>query len=177
MATKRGKRKAVASHARTVVDRKISDLSLYPNNARTHTQEQVEEVAESITRFGFTNPVLITPEDLVVGGHARIAAAQHLGMTTVPTRLLEGLSEDEVKAYIIADNRLAENSGWDKGLLAVEMTALDEVGFDLDILGFTSDEVTSLLEPPDITFPTFSEDAADDVKFTECPECGHKWAK
>lgn len=109
---------------RTIEERPITALKSHAGNARTHSKRQVRQLADSITRFGFTNPVLIADDDTVLAGHGRIAAAKQLGMTHVPTVRLSHLSEAERRAYVIADNKLALNAGWDQDLLAVELQAL-----------------------------------------------------
>ena len=116
--------------------KKTSDLIPYVNNTRTHSDEQVNQIASSIKEFGFTNPVLLDEKDGVIAGHGRIMAAKLLKMEEVPTITLIGLTEAQIKAYIIADNKIALNSGWDEDLLQLELMSLDELGFDYSELGF-----------------------------------------
>lgn len=110
-------------------------------NARTHSKKQIAQIAESIRRFGFCNPVLVSDDNMIVAGHGRVEAARLIGMTEVPVRRLSHLSHDEIRAYILADNRLAENAGWDREILAIEMQGLAELDFDLEVLGFTMTEI------------------------------------
>lgn len=117
----------------------INDLIPYVNNTRTHSDEQVNQIASSIKEFGFTNPVLIDEQGGLIAGHGRVMGAKKLGLKEVPTICLSGLSEAQKKAYIIADNKLALNAGWDEDLLQLELIALDELGFDYSNLGFDFD--------------------------------------
>jgi site-specific DNA-methyltransferase (adenine-specific) len=123
---------------------KTGDLVPYARNSRTHSEEQVAQIAGSIREFGFTNPVLVDERNTIIAGHGRIMAAQKLGLEDVPTITLAGLTESQRKAYIIADNRLALNAGWDDEMLRLEIADLKEDGFDLDLLGFEDDELDAL---------------------------------
>ncbi|MFC5389232.1 DNA methyltransferase [Brevundimonas bullata] len=127
--------------------RPISDLRPRAGNPRTHSQKQIDQIARSIQRFGFASPVLIDKDDGVVAGHGRIAAAKQLGLTEVPTVCLADMSETDVRAYVIADNRLAENAGWDRNLLGVEFQYLADldVDFDLCLTGFELPEIDAIL--------------------------------
>lgn len=116
-------------------------LAPYGNNARTHSKKQVRQIADSIRRFGFCNPVLIADDNTIITGHGRVEAAKLIGMTEVPVRRLSHLSKDEVRAYILADNKLAENAGWDRELLAIEMQGLIDLDFDIEGLGFSTVEI------------------------------------
>lgn len=128
-----------------VVYRKINDLIPYVSNTRTHSDEQVNQIASSIKEFGFTNPVLIDADGGIIAGHGRVMAAKKLKMAEVPCIVLEGLTEAQKKAYIIADNKLALNAGWDEELLKLEIENLKELDFDIDLLGFSDDELDGLL--------------------------------
>ena len=119
----------------------IESLRPYANNARTHSKKQIRQIAESIKRFGFTNPVLIADDNTIIAGHGRVEAARSIGMSEVPVRKLSHLSQDEVRAYILADNKLAENAGWDRDLLAIEMQGLIDLDFDIELLGFSTTEI------------------------------------
>ena len=125
--------------------KKIKELIPYCNNSRTHSDEQVLQIASSIKEFGFTNPVLIDEQGGIIAGHGRIMAAQKLKMDEVPTITLSDLSEAQKKAYIIADNKLALNSGWDDELLKIELEQLKELDFDLVLIGFSDDELALLM--------------------------------
>ena len=114
----------------------IERLIPYARNARTHSAEQVAQVAASMREFGFTNPILIDGDSGVIAGHARLQAARKLGLTEVPVIVLDHLTATQKRAYILVDNRLALNAGWDDELLAAEMATLREDEFDLDLLGF-----------------------------------------
>lgn len=116
----------------------------YVNNSRTHSDEQVTQVASSIKEFGFTNPILIDEQGGIIAGHGRLMAANKLGLDTVPTITLVGLSEAQRKAYIIADNKLALNSGWDYKLLRLEIGSLESLDFDIELLGFDELEIDSI---------------------------------
>lgn len=121
-------------------------LTPYSNNARTHTPKQIKQIARSIERFGFNNPVLIDDDDQIIAGHGRVEAAKQLKMKTVPCVRLSHLSESDKRAYVLADNRLAEKSGWDKELLAIELQNLIDVGFDVDLAGFEPAETDLIIE-------------------------------
>lgn len=123
----------------------VEKLIPYARNARTHSEEQVAQIAASIREFGFTNPVLIDENDGIIAGHGRVMAARKLGMDTVPCIRLSHLTEAQRRAYIIADNKLALNAGWDEKLLALEIEDLKAMDFDIDLLGFAEDELTALL--------------------------------
>jgi len=125
---------------------RVLALKPYPSNARTHSKKQIRMIARSIERFGFTNPVLATSSNEILAGHGRVQAAKLLGMTTVPVLRIDHLNEDERRAYIIADNRLAEKAGWDKEILEIELQHLVIIGFDVEITGFEVPEVDSILE-------------------------------
>src|SRR3990167_6932811 len=122
----------------------IESLNPYEKNARTHSDEQVEQIAASIRKFGFTNPILVDGEKGIIAGHGRLLAAKKIGMTDVPVVELSHLSPAEKRAYIIADNKLALNAGWDEALLAAEIAALRGDDFDVSVLGFTDDELAAL---------------------------------
>jgi ParB-like chromosome segregation protein Spo0J len=117
-------------------DYPLADLIPYINNSRTHSDEQVAQVAASIKEFGFTNPILIDEQGGIIAGHGRTMAAKKLGLDRVPCIVLSGLTEAQKKAYVIADNQLALNSGWDLDALRLEIETLQELDFDIDLLGF-----------------------------------------
>lgn len=123
----------------------IERLHPYDKNPRTHSPKQVAQIAASITEFGFTNPILVDSRDGIIAGHGRYSAAQILGLDVVPVVVLDHLSEDQRRAYIIADNKLAEQAGWDEELLAGEMLALEEASYDLTLTGFDEAEIEELL--------------------------------
>src|SRR5271156_6272334 len=126
----------------------MDHLRPWPRNARTHSRKQIRQIAESIRRFGFTNPVLIDGENSILAGHGRVEAARQLGMTTVPSLRVDHLSPAEKRAYVLADNKLALNAGWDEELLALELKELMEadIEFDLGLTGFSIAEIDQLVE-------------------------------
>ena len=119
----------------------ISDLKPYAGNARVHSKKQIKQIARSIERFGFTNPVLIGECGTIIAGHGRVAAASHLGWQTVPVLALKHLTAAERRAYVLADNKLAMNAGWDRDLLAIELQGLIDLDFDMDCIGFEIAEI------------------------------------
>ena len=125
-------------------------LKPYDRNARTHSKKQIRQIADSIERFGWTNPVLIDGQDQIVAGHGRVAAAKRLGIEAVPTIRLEYMSEVEIRAYVIADNRLAELADWDDEILAIELQALVELDFDVEVTGFETAEIDLLIDGLDV---------------------------
>lgn len=147
---------------RKLVWRKVTDLIPYARNSRTHSDEQVAQIAASIKEFGWTNPILTDGDNGIIAGHGRLAAARKLGHEEVPTIELVGLTETQKKAYIIADNRLALNAGWDNEMLTIELNDLMADGFALEILGFDQKELNALLEPEVVEGLT-DEDAVPDV--------------
>lgn len=124
----------------------LGRLIPYVNNSRTHSEEQVAQVAASIREFGFTNPILIDESDSIIAGHGRLMAAQKLGLDEVPCIRLEHLSDAQKKAYVIADNKLALNAGWDDELLKIEIETLSDLDFDLELLGFDVRELTNIID-------------------------------
>jgi DNA modification methylase len=145
-----------------IIQISITDLIPYANNARTHSDEQVTQIASSIKEFGFTNPVLIDKDNGIIAGHGRVMAAKKLGLVEVPTIMLDHLTDAQRKAYILADNRIALNSGWDIELLSLELKDLDS-DIDLSTLGFDADELNALLNPIEETEGLTDEDAVPDV--------------
>ena len=125
-----------------VVSKLTADLIPYINNARTHSTEQINQIAASIKEFGFCNPVLTDGDNGIIAGHGRVMAAKKLGLETVPTIELSHLSDTQRKAYILADNRLAELSGWDDEILRLELSELESLDFDIDLIGFDDFDLT-----------------------------------
>lgn len=120
-------------------------LLKYEKNSRTHSPDQIDQIVGSISKFGFTNPILIDEKNIVIAGHGRLAAATQIGMVQVPVIVLEGLSEEQRRAYVIADNKIALNAGWDENILAMELADLQDEDFDIDVIGFTAEELDRLL--------------------------------
>jgi len=137
---------AERSTATLVVLRPIRELRPYAGNARTHSKKQIRQIAASIERFGFTNPVLVSDECEIIAGHGRVMAAQLLGMTEVPTLTLSHLSAAERRAYVLADNKLALNAGWDTEILSIELQGLIDLNFDLQLTGFGIAEIDKILD-------------------------------
>jgi DNA modification methylase len=155
-------------------NKKVTELIPYVNNARTHSEEQVIQIAASIKEFGFTNPVLIDGENGIIAGHGRLMAAKKLGLEEVPTIELSHLSEAQRKAYILADNKLALNSGWDNDLLAIEFAELKLLDFNLDLTGFSSEEIGALTPeeiPPGLT----DEDSVPELPEEPVTKLGDVW--
>lgn len=126
--------------------RETASLIPYANNSRTHSDEQVNQVASSIKEFGFTNPVLIDEQGGIIAGHGRVMAAKKLGLAEVPTITLAGLTKAQVKAYVIADNNLALNAEWDIDTLRLEIETLKEMDFDLELMGFDASVLEKLTD-------------------------------
>jgi DNA modification methylase len=141
---------------------KVESLIPYARNSRTHSDAQVAQIAASIKEFGWTNPILIDGTNGIIAGHGRLLAARKLGYTEVPVIELENMTESQKKAYVIADNQLAMNAGWDTSMLTLELGDLKEAGFSLDILGFDPKELDTLLEPEQVDGLT-DEDAVPDI--------------
>ena len=123
----------------------IDKLIPYARNARTHSDEQVAQIAASIKEWGWTTPVLVDEDGGIIAGHGRTLAAQKLKMTEVPVMVAKGWSEAKRRAYVIADNRLALNAGWDNEMLRIELAEIQELGFDLDLTGFGADEIKAFM--------------------------------
>jgi ParB-like chromosome segregation protein Spo0J len=160
-----------------IITVKLDDLMPYKNNARTHTEEQIGQIVESVKEFGWTNPVLIDPKMGVIAGHARLEAAKQMGMEEVPCIVLAGLTEAQKRAYLIADNKLAMNSGWDEKLLAMEFADLKNLGFNLDLLGFDASELADITLGKEVNQPEFDESVAETVFMVTCPKCGNSFPK
>ena len=146
--------------AESIVQRDRTSLKPYENNPRTHSEAQIDRLVRSLKEFGFTNPVLIDKNLNVVAGHGRLLAAEILNLEKIPTISLEHLTEDQRKAYVIADNQLALASGWDDDLLQSELAALADAGFDLTVLGW-GDDLPDFAEDPDYSALDDLEDDND----------------
>ena len=148
----------------------------YVRNARTHSEEQVAQIAASIAEFGFTNPILAGSDGIIVAGHGRLAAAQKLGLEIVPVVVLDHLSPTQRRALVIADNRIAENAGWDDAMLRIELEALKLEGFELELTGFDADDLIDLAagDEPESEGLT-DEDAVPEVSETPVSRPGDIW--
>jgi len=153
---------------------KLNALIPYARNSRTHSDAQVAQIAASIKEFGFTNPVLIDETGSIIAGHGRVMAARKLAITDVPSIRLTHLTDAQKKAYVIADNKLALNAGWDDEMLAVELSDLKDMGFDLDLTGFSTDEIEALLAPVGTEGLT-DEDAVPEVPEAPVTVLGDVW--
>jgi ParB-like chromosome segregation protein Spo0J len=140
-----------------------AELTPYINNSRTHSDTQLQQIAASIEEFGFTNPILIDQDGGVIAGHGRLLAAELLNLDKVPTIIIKGLTEAQKKAYVIADNKLALNSGWDDELLKIELDSLTDLDFDLDVLGW--DVLPSFEE--EIDYSVLDDQSAVDNSITQ----------
>jgi DNA modification methylase len=148
----------------------------YARNARTHSDDQVAQIAASIAEFGFTNPILAGSDGVIVAGHGRLAAAQKLGLEVVPVVVLDHLSPTQRRALVIADNRIAENAGWDDAMLRIEIAALQDDDFDVSLTGFDADALAELMagNEPDGEGET-DDDAVPDVSETPVSRPGDVW--
>jgi ParB-like chromosome segregation protein Spo0J len=138
----------------------VEKLIPYARNSRTHSDGQVAQIAASIKEFGWTNPILIDGDKGIIAGHGRLLAARKLGYKEVPVIELSHMTESQKKAYVIADNQLAMNAGWDTAMLTLELGELKDAGFDLDLIGFDSIELAKLfdiVEPNDIKEQSYNE--------------------
>ena len=141
----------------------IEKLVPYAKNSRTHSDEQVAQIAASIREWGWTTPILVDETGSIIAGHGRLQAARRLQMTEVPVVVATGWSEAQKRAYVIADNKLALNAGWDNELLALELGELGDAGFDLELTGFTDEEIKALM-PVEVTEGLTDPDAAPAVQ-------------
>lgn len=158
--------------------RRIVELKPFERNARTHSKKQVRQIADSIERFGFTNPVLIGDDDVLVAGHGRLAAAKLLSIESVPTLRLSRLTQAERRAYILADNKLALNAGWDREILALELQGLIDLEFDVTVTGFSLAEVDLVLDEVSESDPGAAdapEDAVPALGGTPVSQLGDVW--
>jgi DNA modification methylase len=147
----------------------------YDKNPRTHSPEQVNQIAASIAEFGFLNPILVDTAAGIIAGHGRLQAAKQLGLAQVPVVVLDHLTEAQKRAYVIADNKLALNAGWDEDLLRAEMTALAAEDFDLPVIGFSDDELAALLAEPNTAEGQTDEDAVPEAPETPVSKPGDLW--
>jgi hypothetical protein len=158
----------------------VSKLIPYARNSRTHSDEQVAQIAASIKEFGFLNPIIVDGENGIIAGHGRVLAAQRMGLDTLPCIEATHLTEHQRKAYIIADNKLAMNAGWDDKMLRIELDDLGLAGFDLELTGFSLDEITGQGFDEDLDFEPGSEKDQGkldqlDPKYIDCPHCGKEF--
>ncbi len=157
-----------------IVYQETNKLTPYARNSRTHSDEQVAQICASIKEFGWTNPILIDEEDGIIAGHGRLMAAQRLKEQQVPTIRLEGLTKAQKKAYVIADNKLALNAGWNEEMLAIELEDLDEMDYDLSLLGFTDEELNNIIQQDDEDGLT-DDDEVPEVEENSISQKGYVW--
>lgn len=158
----------------------IDSLKPYKKNSRSHSESQIDKIVASITEFGFTNPILIDGNNQIIAGHGRVMAAKKMGLVEVPVIALDYLSEAQKRAYVIADNKLALDSEWDMGLLSSELQAITGGGFDLELTGFSSDELAVMLHTAEFDPGSEDDQGQLDEKqfvFMLCPHCGEKFEK
>jgi DNA modification methylase len=153
----------------------IDKLIPYSRNPRTHSDAQIAQIAASISQFGFNNPILVDTTNGIIAGHGRLLAARKLGLTEVPVIVLDHLSEAQKRAYIIADNQLALNAGWDEDLLRVELAALQQEDFDVSLIGFEDEELVRLLAAQDGAEGLTDEDAVPELQQTPISQLGNFW--
>jgi DNA modification methylase len=152
----------------------IEKLVPYAKNSRTHSEEQVAQIAASIREWGFTTAVLVDESGSIIAGHGRVMAARKLGMASLPVMVAAGWTDAQKRAYVIADNKLALNAGWDNELLALELGELGDLGFDLDLVGFTDEEIAALM-PEQIEPGLTDEDAVPEVPEQPVTVLGDVW--
>ena len=157
-----------------IEDRPINEVFPYLSNPRRN-EKAIAFVADSIRNFGFRQPIVVDSEGVIIAGHTRFEAAKELGLATVPVHVAEGLSEDDIKAYRIADNKTAEFAEWDESGLRSELERLKATDYDLAKTAFTPDELTALLYPelPPEDFAGYDEDIETEH---QCPKCGYTWS-
>ena len=153
---------------------KIEKLVPYARNARTHSDEQVGQIAASIKEWGWTTPILVDEDGSIIAGHGRTLAAQRLQMTEVPVMVAKGWSDAKKRAYVLADNKLAMNAGWDNEMLALELGEIGDLGFDLDLTGFTADEIAALI-PEQIEPGLTDEDEVPELPEQPVTVLGDVW--
>ena len=158
-----------------VQQRKIEALIPYVNNSRTHSDEQVAQIAASVREFGWTNPILVDGQNGIIAGHGRLAAARKLGLAEVPVIVLDHLSDAQKKALVIADNKLASNAGWDDEMLRLELGDLQEMGFDATLTGFSTDELDALLNVIEGTDGLTDEDDVPEAPEEPTTRLGDVW--
>src|SRR6202050_5653058 len=153
----------------------IEKVIPWARNPRTHSEAQIAQIAASIAEFGFNNPILVDTKAGIIAGHGRLHAARKLGLKEVPVIVLDHLTEAQKRAYIIADNQLALNAGWDEELLRVELATLQAEDFNLDIIGFEDNELARLLAAQDAAEGLTDEDAIPEVPETPVSAKGDLW--
>lgn len=167
----------------------VKDLTPYARNSRTHSPEQITQIANSIQQFGFVNPVLIDAHSVIIAGHGRLLGAEKAGLDKVPCIVLDHLSDRERRALVIADNKIAQNAGWDMDILASELGELVNLDFDLTFTGFDEQELDAILKSDLSLLPEkkpdkkkADQDSGDNLSTSKskivhtCPNCNHKFS-
>lgn len=157
--------------------RALASLVPYARNARLHSDAQVAQIAASMREWGWVHPILVSEDDTIIAGHGRVLAGLKLGLVEAPVTVARGWSDGKIRAFVIADNKLAENAAWDREMLGAELADLRD-SFDLSLTGFTVGEIDALCvaELPELGVE-YDESAAGAVKMIECPQCGHKFPR
>jgi ParB-like chromosome segregation protein Spo0J len=160
-----------------ITQKQVESLIPYINNSRTHSDDQVAQIAGSIKEFGWTNPILVDGANGIIAGHGRLLAARKLGYKEVPTIELADLTETQKKAYIIADNKLALNAGWDNEILSIELGSLQNANFDIELLGFDAIELSDLFDEQIKELKSNTEEIDPDEydMNCKCPKCGFEF--
>lgn len=156
----------------------VEELIPYASNSRTHSDAQVAQIAASIREFGWTNPILIDGENTIIAGHGRLLAARKLGLEQVPAIILDHLTKAQQRALVIADNKLALNAGWDMEMLKIELQEIDNLKFNLTLIGFDMGELAAMFDQPDFAPGTEDEQGKLDElspKMVQCPHCGQEY--
>jgi hypothetical protein len=167
--------KAQAWPADHVERRSVESLIPYARNARTHSDEQVAQIAASIKEWGWTTPVLVDEDGQIIAGHGRVMAARKLGIDEIPVMVARGWTEAQRRAYVLADNKLALNSGWDMDMLKVELQDIGDLNFDLGKIGFGVGEMAAFFDEPEFAPGDESDQGKLDElspKMCQCPNCG-----
>jgi ParB-like chromosome segregation protein Spo0J len=163
--------------ARQVEMRRVSELVPNARNSRTHSEEQIAQIAGLMKAYGWTVPVLVDEEGVIIAGHGRITAARMLGLSEVPVMVARGWSDAQKRAYMIADNAIAEKAGWNPEMLKLELQDLADADFRMELTGFDAGELSMRMYEPD--FHPAGEDSQsrlDEKKKVRCPECDHEFA-
>ncbi|MFM0224157.1 ParB/Srx family N-terminal domain-containing protein [Paraburkholderia dipogonis] len=157
--------------------RPLDSLVPYAKNARLHSDAQVAQIAGSMREWGWTAPILVSDDGMIIAGHGRVLAARSLRLADAPVMIARGWSREKIAAYVIADNRLAENAAWDRDMLGAELASLQGF-FDLSLTGFSKGEIEALcvIDLPELGVE-YDENAANGVKYVTCPKCGHEFPR
>ena len=158
-----------------ITKRKTDELIPYARNARTHSDEQVAQIAASIKEWGWTTPILVDEDSEIIAGHGRVLAARKLDIQKVPPITAKGWTKAQKQAYVLADNQLPQNAGWDMDLLKVELQGIDTEGFDLTLIGFSIEEMDGIFFEPNFDAGTENDQGKLDEldpKMVDCPHCG-----